>query len=145
MVETRPVTVEDYEGRLPADLYTDYAKMSGQNPSEEMTSDDFYTKWTESWRQTYLEKYEMKRFVVTVSARKECASSSVMSSVMNNLMTFSGGNPPDCRVKGGFGGTVPSGKYLLVSFSVNDERGGKCVIRCTWQMAKEWQKVKLED
>ena len=108
--------------------------LSAADQSHELDSD---------FQQVYLDPYIMRRYVVDIFGHQDCDTISVLNAVLNDYLDLDEQTPPDFLVAGGTGGTVPSGKYLLTKFDVNDRGDSFSVVSVSYVQYGDWTKIKI--
>jgi hypothetical protein len=97
------------------------------------------------FQQVYLDPYIMRRWVIDVDGHQDCDTISVLNAVIQDYLELDEVTPEDFLVAGGTGSTLPSGKYLLQKFHVNDRGDGFSVVSVAYRQYGEWTKIQIKE
>lgn len=95
------------------------------------------------FQQVYLDPYIMRRYVVDISGHQDCDTISVLNAVLDDYLDLDEQTPTDFLVAGGTGGSIPTGKYLLTQFQVNDRGDSFSVVTVAYRQYGEWTKIAI--
>ena len=121
----------------PSDFTDTYAKEYAKDPE---LFRFHYPQW-----QDYADCFTMRRAVVSISGRQRCVSVQFKADDLKTYMDPGFVKVKNFAIPGTRKSTIPSGKYLLTSFSFSDSGEGYTDLNVTYQQYGPWELIQLRD
>lgn len=94
--------------------------------------------------QAYMAFFTMRTPTIRVTGRQACQSSSYRAADVDNFLEVDTVTPPNMLFKGGSGGDIPSGKYLIESSEATDLHNGLTMVEVTYIQTKQAERIQIQ-